>query len=252
MTELEKLLISQYQEEEILKILDGLKKERYTTFRINTLKTQEEVLEELKENNFILESVSWYPKANEDILDMTASPGSKTTQIATETNNKSRILAVEKNQIRYERLLYNLEKQGVSCCTVLKQDAKSLDNLFSFDKVLLDAPCSGSGTIKESELNSQRFNKQNILKFHNTQVALLKKALTVLKKNQQMIYSTCSILKNENEEVLEEVLKMHKFKIIPLEVMEDIPTLKTSIPGCICICPNEYYEGFFVALLEKL
>ena len=82
------------------------------------------------------------PKAKENILDMAAAPGGKTTQIAAITQNEAFITACEKNKIRAERLKYNIEKQGTKSINVLIEDARNLSNYFSFDKILLDAPCS--------------------------------------------------------------------------------------------------------------
>ncbi len=82
------------------------------------------------------------PKAKENILDMAAAPGGKTTQIATITQNEAFITACEKNKIRAERLKYNIEKQGAKSINVLIEDARNLSNYFSFDKILLDVPCS--------------------------------------------------------------------------------------------------------------
>ena len=87
------------------------------------------------------------PKSDENILDMAAAPGGKTTQMASLSQNKALITACEKNKIRAERLKYNIEKQGANKVNVLIEDARNLDSYFSFDKILLDAPCSGSGTI---------------------------------------------------------------------------------------------------------
>ncbi len=88
------------------------------------------------------------PKEKENILDMAAAPGGKTTQMANLSNNKAMITACEKNRIRADRLKYNLEKQGTSRVTVMIKDARKLDNFFSFDKILLDAPCSRKWNFK--------------------------------------------------------------------------------------------------------
>ena len=140
------------------------------------------------------------PQANENILDMAAAPGGKTTQMSAISNNLALITACEKNKIRAERLKYNIQKQGANRVNVLVEDSRKLDDNFSFDKILLDAPCSGSGTINifDEKLNKY-FTKELVDRSIKTQKELLQKAIKVLKKGGEMVYSTCSILKQENE-----------------------------------------------------
>lgn len=197
------------------------------------------------------------PKQEENILDMAAAPGGKTTQIAAETLDKAFITACEKNKIRAERLKYNIEKQGAKRITVLTQDARDLDNFFSFDKILLDAPCSGSGTINlDNEKLEKTFTQELVTRSVKTQLEMLKKAITVLKPGHEMIYSTCSILKEENEENLSKILKSGKVEIVPIDVekeqFKDVPILPVSMEGTVCVCPNELYEGFFIAKIKKI
>ena len=195
------------------------------------------------------------PKENIDILDMAAAPGGKTTEIATLVKNKSRITAVEKNKIRAEKLKYNLEKQGATSVYVMEQDARKIDDFFSFDEILLDAPCSGSGTINiENQKLEKIFTKELINNSVKTQKALLRKAVKLLKKGSEMVYSTCSILQEENEDVVETILKSGKVEIIDIDFkgIEDLPKLPTKIKGTLCVMPTEEYEGFFVAKLKKL
>ena len=194
------------------------------------------------------------PAEGENILDMAAAPGGKTTQISSETGDKAFITACEKNKIRADRLKYNIEKQGVRKITVLMQDARNLDNYFSFDKILLDAPCSGSGTLNlKDEKLEKIFTEDLINRSVKTQFELLKKAITVLKPGHEMIYSTCSILKEENEENISKVLKSGKVELVSIEkqIFKDIPLLPVSQNGTICVCPNELYEGFFIAKIRK-
>jgi len=191
------------------------------------------------------------PKENTDILDMTAAPGGKTTQIAALTQNKAHITACEMNKIRYERLKYNIEKQGATCVYVMQQDSRKINEYFSFDQILLDAPCSGSGTLSIEDLNSEQvFTQKLIEKSKKTQIELLKKALKLLKPGKEMIYSTCSILSCENEEIVKEALKGVNAKIEPIAV-QGIPLLPTKLEGTICVCPTNMYEGFFVAKIRK-
>ena len=97
------------------------------------------------------------------------------------------------------------------------------------------------------------FTKRLIEKSMKTQEALLRKALTILKPGHQMVYSTCSILKEENEQILEKVLKEKNAKILPIEFegKEELPILKTNLEGTMCVMPTELYEGFFIAKIVK-
>lgn len=287
---LNKMLIEQYGEEIANKIIEGYSKQRYVTLRANTIKaTNEEIKKELKNSNIEYKEIEWYkdaliiknvkvneirkmpiyeegkiylqslssmlppivlePKEGENILDMAAAPGGKTTQIAAITSNGSYITACEKNKIRAERLKYNLQKQGVTCANVMTEDARQLSDYFSFDKILLDAPCSGSGTKNVFENN---FSEELIKRSCKAQENLLRKALNILKPGGEMIYSTCSILKKENEEIIGKVLKNNKIEIVPIKLDEQIPLLPVTVSGTICVCPTELYEGFFVAKLKKV
>lgn len=194
------------------------------------------------------------PKEGIDILDMAAAPGGKTTQIAALTNNKAHITACEKNKIRAERLKYNVDKQGATCVFIMPKDSRFIDNFFSFDQILLDAPCSGSGTLDYNDVNIEKyFTEQLIERSSKTQKTLLKKAINLLKPGHEMVYSTCSILSCENEDVVESILKDEKIEIVPIsfEGIESLPVLPTKISGTLCVCPTELYEGFFVAKIRK-
>lgn len=282
------LLNKQYGEDLTKKIIEGYNNKRKTTLRINTIKTTKEKIKEiLDKENIKYESVSWYEDAlildndnireldiykngeiymqslssmlppivleptNEKILDMAASPGGKTTEIYNLSNKEALITAVEKNPIRADRLKYNLNKQGTQA-TVLISDATKLDEFYRFDKILLDAPCSGSGTLNINE--KININENLIKNSVNTQKQLLEKALQILKKDHTMVYSTCSILYEENEKQLENLIKQNEIEIIPMDenLFKDIPKLPTKIKGTICVCPNNLYEGFFVAKIKKV
>ena len=148
------------------------------------------------------------PKEGTDILDMAAAPGGKTTQIAALTNNKAHITACEKNKIRAERLKYNVDKQGVTCVFIMPKDSRFIDDFFSFDQILLDAPCSGSGTLDFNDQNIDKyFTEQLVERSSKTQKTLLAKAIKLLKPGHEMVYSTCSILECENEEVVSTAIK---------------------------------------------
>lgn len=195
------------------------------------------------------------PKEGLDILDMTAAPGGKTTQMAALSNNKAHITACEMNKIRIEKLKYNIEKQGASCVYVMPKDSRQIDDFFSFDQILLDSPCSGSGTLNSADRNLSKYFTMNLVeKSVKSQIALIKKAVKILKPGGELVYSTCSILDRENEEIIKQILKLPKIEIIPInfEGIEELPLLPVKIDGTICVCPTEKYEGFFVAKIKKI
>ena len=217
------------------------------------LKIYEEGKIYLQSLSSMLPPIILEPKENEDILDMAAAPGGKTTQMAAMLNNNARITACEMNTIRSEKLKYNIEKQGASSVYVMVTDSRRIDDFFAFDRILLDAPCSGSGTLYSEDIKIEKtFTPKLIQKSVKAQTQLLRKAINILKPGSEMIYSTCSILQEENEDIVNNIINSGKMEIIPIKIDGTIPTLPTKIKGTLCVCPNEEYEGFFVAKLKKL
>ena len=194
------------------------------------------------------------PKAEENILDMAAAPGGKTTQIAALTGNRAQITACERHAARAERMKYNLHKQGATRVSVMNIDSRQLDDMFRFDRILLDAPCSGSGTIQLQEGSRARFTKEYLDKTAKTQEALLIKALALLRPGCEMVYSTCSILERENEEIVRRAMKKTGAQLVPIDLaaFDGVPLLPVTLDGTMCVCPDEEYEGFFVAKLKRV
>lgn len=202
----------------------------------------------------MLPAIVLSPKSGENILDMTAAPGGKTTQLLALSNGEALITACEKNKIRLDRLKYNLQKQGATTVNVMNEDSRKLNDYFSFDKILLDAPCSGSGTININDEQLEKYFTDELIKRSiKTQEELLKKAIKILKTGGELVYSTCSILEEENERNLKKILNQNNIEVVPIKLdrFEGIPMLPSIIEGTICVCPNEFYEGFFVAKLRK-
>ena len=219
-----------------------------------------ESLDIYKEGKIYLQSLSSMlppivlnPIENKDILDMCAAPGGKTCQMASLTNNKARITACELNKIRSERLSYNVKTQGATSVYVMNVDARNLDEFFTFDQILLDAPCSGSGTHTiHDKTPFKGFSKILVDKSANSQEKLLRKALKALKNGGELVYSTCSILQKENEDGLKKCLNGN-YEIVPIEFEdENLVKLPTKIPGTLVVCPNEYYEGFFISKIRRI
>lgn len=194
------------------------------------------------------------PRAGENVLDMAAAPGGKTCHMAALSQGAALITACEKNHVRAERLRYNLAKQGASRVNVMECDARKLDSFFSFDKVLLDAPCSGSGTVRYADGSFKTgFSLELLSRSVKTQQALLRKALDIVKPGGFVLYATCSILAEENEELIRRVLPKARAELVPLPdgLLEGVPLLPCQLPEAAVVCPSEYFEGFFLALIKK-
>ena len=195
------------------------------------------------------------PKENENILDMASAPGGKATQMLALSSNKAFITACEKNKIRAERLKYNINLQSANRINVMVKDSRTLDDFLSFDKILLDAPCSGSGTININDSKLEKYFTEDLVnRSTKIQFNLLKKAINLLRPGHEMVYSTCSILSKENEEILQYFINSNKVEIVPIDLSQfpNIDILPVNIDGTLCICPSDLYEGFFGAKLRKI
>lgn len=189
----------------------------------------------------------------EDVLDMTAAPGGKTTEIFALSSGKARITACEKDFKRAERLKFNLEKQGAKA-TVLQEDSLSLSDFLRFDRILLDAPCSGSGTILWNAPKTYRYFSEELVKNSAAlQKKLLKKAGTLVKKGGVLVYSTCSLLKEEDEDAISSLLSSGDFVLEPFDLSgKDKMSLFLDERGILGVLPTDLYEGFFVAKLRRI
>lgn len=202
----------------------------------------------------MLPALALAPRPNENILDMAAAPGGKTCHMAALSGGGAFITACEKNHVRAERLRYNLAKQGAPRVNVMECDARKLDEFFRFDKILLDVPCSGSGTVRIGpDACKCSFSDELLARSVKTQQALLRRALDVLAPGGTLVYATCSILAEENEGVLERVLAKSKADLVPLpeRLLEGVPLLPCRLPEAAVVCPTDLFEGFFLALIEK-
>ena len=229
------------------------------------LNTNEKYLKELeiyKKGYIYLQSLSSMipplvlePKENDRVLDLTAAPGSKTTQMASMMNNKGYILANELNKIRCDKLKYNINMQGVTICEVINGKGEEIGKIYKeqFDKVLLDTPCSGEGRfLLQDEKTYSNWSKKQIKELVEIQKNLFFSAISSLKKGGVMIYSTCTLNKYENEEILN--FALNKFDIKIEEIKIDLKnTLKgitkgynNEIRNAVRVLPTKKQEGFFI------
>ncbi|SHE53747.1 MULTISPECIES: RsmB/NOP family class I SAM-dependent RNA methyltransferase [Caloramator] len=200
------------------------------------------------------------PQRGEKILDMTAAPGSKTTQMAAMMNNEGYILANELDKIRCERLKYNVELQGASIVEVVNGRGEQLGDKYpeEFDRVLLDAPCSGEGRFNIKDVKTYRFwSHREVNRLSNLQRKLFLSAYKALKKGGIMVYSTCTLNRKENEEVLDWALNNLDIEILNIDlkingVVEAFTDrYDKSISKAIRVLPSKELEGFFVCKIKK-
>ena len=189
------------------------------------------------------------PKRNETVLDMCAAPGSKTTQIAQYMQDAGVIIALDSKKQRLSALKNNLERCGISNTLTYNIDAANAANLgMKFDKILLDAPCSGNFVtdLNWFEKRSLSGIKNNVKK----QKRLLESAIPLLKPQGTLVYSTCSLEREENEEVIEYILNKFSLKLLPISLKIGSSGLTPSTSNCRRFWPDiSGTQGFFIAKL---
>jgi NOL1/NOP2/sun family putative RNA methylase len=202
------------------------------------------------------------PKDNEIILDMCAAPGSKTTQLAEMMKNKGIIIANDNSLKRLKALRINLQRAGISDCAVNYMDGRNLWKTgLKFDKVSLDAPCSGSGTIISSYRVLKMWSPFIVKKMSRLQKQLITSASKCLKGNGSVVYSTCSLDPEENEGVIDFAvrelgLRVEKIEINNLNYHKGIiewngKKFSKEIENCVRIHPfDNNTEGFFICKLR--
>ena len=287
-------------------MLAGMRSERPTTFRANTLKTDvRALLVELRQANVKVERVAWYslafiaknaaeaqlealdayregrlyvqslssmlpplvlqPQPGERVLDLAAAPGSKTTQMAAMMGNQGYILANDASAVRAERLRFNLARQGVAIAEVRVQDGRRLGSALgpTFDRVLLDAPCSGEGRFIAGHPSTYRHWSQRLVRrLALLQRRLLASALRAARPGGVVVYSTCTLNPEENEAVVDWALGRFGDAVevmpIPLPLPGCWPGLTEagefrfhpSLRHAVRVPPSATMEGFFLCKLR--
>jgi len=207
------------------------------------------------------------PIPGECILDLASAPGSKTTQMAVLMKNQGKIIAVEKIKDRFFKLLSNLKEQGITNTEAILGDGEKIWFKYKdfFDKVLLDAPCSSEGRFDTTNPKTFLYWKEKKIKeMVHKQKRLLFSAFQAVKVGGLILYSTCTFSPEENEGVINWLLKKFPGKItlkkIKLNLSNFIPGLKkwkdeefsSLIHNCVRVLPTSEMEGFFLCLIQKL
>jgi NOL1/NOP2/sun family putative RNA methylase len=220
----------------------------------------------VQEVSSMMPALALEPKPGEFVLDLCASPGSKTTQIAALMQNSGAIIANDKAVDRIIALCSNLERCAVGNTIVTKEDAiflcQKLDNLgIRFDKILVDVPCSGEGNIRGNPKTLITWSLGAIRQLSDLQKKIAISAAALLKKGGTMVYSTCTHAPEENEAVVSFLMQKTGLKIekasLPLKCRPGIfewekRGFAEEIENTCRIYPHDNdCEGFFVAKLKK-
>lgn len=196
------------------------------------------------------------PQEDDIVLDLCAAPGSKSTQIARALKNGF-LLSNEYESKRAQILLSNMERMGVSNFAITNMDTKVLCKQLPqcFDKILVDAPCSGEGMMKKHDAASEKWSMENIELCASRQKEILTNAHQSLKKDGILVYSTCTYAKEENEEVIAWFLKeFDDMELVEIEADFGRPGLETEGMDASKVCrifPMDHGEGHFIAKLKK-
>ena len=215
---------------------------------------------------YVQEAASMLPPLaldiKEKILDMCAAPGSKTGQIASMMKNKGLIIANDYDYKRLKALTLNLQRLGVMNTVITNMKGYFIKE--NFDSILLDAPCSGTGTIRKSPGTVRIYNPNMIRKLCADQKGLINNAFKILNKGGSLVYSTCSLEPEENEGVIDFLLnryddaKIEKIKFKGLKTSSAILDFEgkkynEEIKKSVRIWPqNNDTEGFFVCKIRKM
>jgi 16S rRNA (cytosine1407-C5)-methyltransferase len=230
--------------------------------------------DEYKNGSFYVQSLSsmlpvlvLQPKPGENVLDLCAAPGSKTTQMAAMMKNQGTIVAYETNPIRTDKLVANLTIQGVTNVNIETYSGEKAGERYPnyFDAVLVDAPCSGEGRINIYDHGSFRgWSVKKIKDYSILQKRLLISAIFATKPGGRIVYSTCTLAPEENEGVIDYVMTVLSGKVA-LEYVS-LPGLKISpsftswngktyirdISKSVRVFPSALMEGFYIAMLRKI
>jgi len=224
----------------------------------------------VQEISSMLPILALKPMPGEFVLDLCSSPGSKTTQMAAFMENKGTIIANDIKLDRIKILSANLERCGVMNVIVTRNDGVGLcERLvrkdFKFDKILLDVPCSGEGTLRSSPKTFMMWNLKVVKKLSREQKKLFANAVKCLKVGGELVYSTCTHSPEENEAVVDFAVKNFPLKVekveLPLKCRPGVrewegDSFDERVGECCRIYPQDNdSEGFFIAkfkLMEEI
>ncbi len=283
------ILEKQYGSENLNQAIISLKKIPYLSVRVNKLKYSEEEFEEFlkekdiqiikkvdtvyyvnsgliinskefKEGKIIAQDASSYlaaknlgVKPNDLVLDICAAPGGKTAVLAEEMENKGEIIAIDIHQHKKKLIEENMKKLGIDIVKATVLDARNVNKQGrKFDKILVDVPCSGYGVIRKKPEILYTKNRENVEELASLQLEILNSAADILKDGGELIYSTCTIISQENAENVEKFLNERKeFKVKTLNIPENVSGDYDKLGGFSINYKEEIMDNFYIIKLVK-
>ena len=250
--------LKQILENENIKATDGILKDFLVLDKAKNI----ERLESFKNGLFTVQDEAagltariLNPKKGENILDACSSPGGKTTYIAQLVENEGQIIAFDIHEHRTRLVEQNAKRLGVNIIETKVQDASKFEEKYvnKFDKILLDVPCLGIGVLKRKPDIKWQKKKEDVKEISKIQYKILENCSKYLKPKGELVYSTCSILKEENENLIEKFL--HKNKEFKLEKIENFEEefFKKYLKNeqFLQVYQNKKTDGFFICKLLK-
>lgn len=194
---------------------------------------------------------------DETILDACAAPGGKSTHIAEKLDKSGQVISLDLHEHKVKLIQENAERLGLENIQARAHDSRKVEELFekeSFDRILLDAPCSGFGVMRRKPDMKYTKKAEDVAQLHPIQLKLLQAVAPLLKKGGTLVYSTCTVDEEENEKVIGAFLKEHP------EFKGDAE-LKGRLPEAVGSLVNEYMlqilpqdfgsDGFFIASIRR-
>ncbi|AMX84088.1 16S rRNA methyltransferase [Geobacillus subterraneus] len=197
------------------------------------------------------------PAAGERVLDCCAAPGGKTTHIAERMDGRGEVVAIDIHEHKVKLIEQQAQRLGLDNITALALDSRRLGERFapeSFDRILVDAPCTGFGVIRRKPEIKYTKGKDDVAALVDIQQAILRAAAPLLKKGGALVYSTCTVEREENEEAVARFLADHPDFSLDDRLAERLPeAVRPHVKGgMLQLLPHDFdSDGFFIARLRK-
>jgi NOL1/NOP2/sun family putative RNA methylase len=192
-------------------------------------------------------------KKGDKVLDLCAAPGGKSSQVASYLQGTGILVSNDVSAKRVKDLSENIERMGIGNAVVMNETVDKISSNFRgfFDKVILDAPCSGQGMFRKNSLTYDDWTYEKTLNLAEIQKDLIVKAYNCLKKDGVMVYSTCTFAIEENENVIDYLLNNTNASIIKIEMKKDFNKPLGNNEGPIRLYPFNFKgEGHFICLIR--